>query len=101
MSPTFNIFQLETFRPRYKTISVMITVKVRLFATLARLLPELGIGQFLPVDLPDSSTLDSLADRLELPETRLIFVNGIARLDNHFLLQDGDEIAVFPPLGGG
>ncbi len=79
----------------------MITVQVKLFASLRRLFPQLEIGQPLTVELPAPATLDRLLRRLNLPETKIIFVNGIAQTDDQHPLHQGDEIAVFPLVGGG
>jgi len=82
----------------------MITVQVKLFATLRRLAgpPGLGIGQPFPVELPDGATLADLIDHLSLPpeEVKLLFVNGLIRTPEH-VLADGDELGIFPPVGGG
>jgi molybdopterin synthase sulfur carrier subunit len=80
----------------------MITIRVRLFATLRRLRPGLGIGEAFPVELEAGTTVGGLVRQLELPdkEIKLIFVNGIVRDLAHVLL-DGDELGIFPPVGGG
>jgi len=80
----------------------MITVHVKLFATLRNLRPGLGIGEAFPVELPDEATVEGLIRQLELPdrEVKLVFVNGIVR-DRYHALVDGDELGIFPPVGGG
>jgi molybdopterin synthase sulfur carrier subunit len=80
----------------------MITVHVRLFATLRRLHPDLPPGQSFPVALPEGATMADLIRALELPEeeVKLVFVNGRSRAQAH-ILSDGDEIGIFPPVGGG
>jgi molybdopterin converting factor small subunit len=80
----------------------MIVVHVKLFATLRHLRPGLGIGEAFPVELPDGATVDGLIRRLDLPEkeVKLIFVNGIVR-EGDQPLADGDELGIFPPVGGG
>lgn len=86
-------------------------VKVRLFATLARDLPEsvrvhypkeIYAGAPLEIELPEQSTLADLISVLNLPQdqVRVTFVNGRARpLD--YGLTAGDEVGIFPPIGGG
>ncbi|KPK74859.1 MAG: hypothetical protein AMJ79_12990 [Phycisphaerae bacterium SM23_30] len=76
-------------------------VKVKLFASLQGLYPEHRIGRPMPLDLPDSATLARLLEHLKLPDTKIIFVNGIARTDLQMPLGDGDEIGIFPLVGGG
>lgn len=80
----------------------MITVQVKLFASLRYLRPGLGIGEVFPVELPDGATVTRLIQQLELPEedVKLIFVNGIIR-ERDYPLSDGDELGIFPPVGGG
>jgi sulfur-carrier protein len=80
----------------------MITVHVKLFATLRHLRPGLGIGEAFAVELPAGATVGRLIQQLELPEkeVKLIFVNGIVRDPDH-ALADGDELGIFPPVGGG
>jgi|DewCreStandDraft_1066081.scaffolds.fasta_scaffold03358_1 molybdopterin synthase sulfur carrier subunit len=80
----------------------MIRVNVKVFATLRRYYPELGIGEGMDVDLPDGATVGQLVQHLGLPadHVRVAFVNGIARDDSH-PLADGDEVGLFPPVGGG
>ena len=80
----------------------MITVRVKLFATLRRFYPELEVGEPLEVTLPKGATVKDLVERLRLPpdHVRVVFVNGVARDDGH-PLADGDEVGLFPPVGGG
>jgi len=52
--------------------------------------------------LPDGASMRDLTRQLELPEeqVKLIFVNGLFQ-DLEHGLADGDEIGIFPPVGGG
>lgn len=80
----------------------MITVRVQLYATLRRYRPDLKIGEPLVVQLPEGSTVEHLLQQLGVPqdEVKVVFVNGIVRDQNH-PLADGDELGIFPPIGGG
>lgn len=80
----------------------MHAVQVKLFATLRKYRPEQGIGEAFQVDLPDGATAHDLVQELGLPdaEVKLVFVNGRAR-EGYHILADGDEIGIFPPVGGG
>jgi molybdopterin synthase sulfur carrier subunit len=80
----------------------MITVHVKLFATLRRHYPHLGIGKPMAVELPDGTTVGQLVDHLRLPakEVKIVFINGIVRKGEH-ALSGGDEVGIFPPVGGG
>ncbi len=77
-------------------------VRVRVYATLRRYLPQAASGAMFETDLPEGATVASLLARLQLPETevKVTFVNGRARpLD--WPLAPGDEVGIFPPIGGG
>ena len=80
----------------------MITAHVKLFATLRRHYPHLGLGERMPVELPDGATVGDMVEHLRLPanQVKVIFVNGIVRDKDH-PLADGDEVGIFPPVGGG
>ncbi len=80
----------------------MITVYVKLFATLRTYRPGLGIGEAFPVQVPEGATVRDLVALLELPEdeVKIIFVNALNREPGH-VLADGDELGLFPPIGGG
>jgi len=80
----------------------MITVHVKLFATLRQARPDVPMGQAFAIELPEGATVADLIRKLELPdkEVKLIFVNALFRERNH-VLADGDEVGIFPPVGGG
>ncbi len=80
----------------------MITVYVKLFATLRRFRPGLGIGEAFPVTLPAGATVEQLIAQVGLPaeEVKTVFVNGLFRERGH-PLADGDQVGIFPPVGGG
>lgn len=80
----------------------MIDVKVRVYANLRQYLPDLPIGQSAGLSLPDGSTVANVLDHFGIPqaEVRMCFVNGLHREPEHQLHQQ-DELAFFPPIGGG
>ncbi|MBN1180294.1 MAG: MoaD/ThiS family protein [Anaerolineae bacterium] len=77
-------------------------VRVKLFATLRRHYPHLGIGEAMPVTVEEGATIDSLVVQLGLPprQVKVVFVNGIVR-EGSYPLAEGDELGIFPPVGGG
>ena len=77
-------------------------VIVKLFATLTRYGQGERAGTPFIVDLPENATLYDLINLLRIPseETRIMFVNGIIQ-ETDYSLKDGDEIGIFPPIGGG
>jgi sulfur-carrier protein len=80
----------------------MITAQVRLFATLRQHRPGTKLGEAFAVELPKGGTVGDLVQRLGLPEeeVKLVFVNGRSRDQDH-ILEDGDEVGLFPAVGGG
>jgi molybdopterin converting factor small subunit len=54
------------------------------------------------VEISKGSSIIDLVQQLNLPENevKIAFVNG--RVENlDFLMKEGDEIGIFPPVGGG
>ncbi len=77
-------------------------IKLKLFATLSKYLPPHPFGSAVEIDLVEGTSLGVLAESLKLPpdEVKICFVNGrICELDT--ILNDGDEVGIFPPIGGG
>lgn len=72
-------------------------VKVKRFASLRQFGPDEQVIEF-----PEGTTVDDVIHSLNIPVTiRLLrIVNGEHRPPDH-VLQDGDELAVFPPIAGG
>jgi len=72
-------------------------VKIKLFATLRKYGPEEQ-----EVELPANATIEDAINLLNLPEKLpvLKIVNGEHRPAKH-ALNEGDEIALFPPIAGG
>jgi molybdopterin synthase sulfur carrier subunit len=80
----------------------MITVHVKLFATLRRARPDVASGQPFSVALAGGATIADLIHELGLPEeeVKLVFVKGRTR-GREYVLIDGDDVGIFPPVGGG
>ena len=77
-------------------------VSVSLFATLTAYLPATATGDTAVLDLPDGATVREVTALLEIPSDLecVRVVNGRdATLDQR--LNDGDALALFPPLAGG
>jgi len=79
-----------------------VRVHVKLFATLAKLVPDISPGVPFDVELPAGATVATLVSRLNLPaaEVKTVFVNARARPADWALSSD-DEVGIFPPVGGG
>lgn len=77
-------------------------IKVKLYATLRPYLGDLPSGTPVEMDVPVGLTMGALVEQLKLPleEVKICFVNGRAvELDQ--VLEEGGEIGIFPPIGGG
>jgi molybdopterin synthase sulfur carrier subunit len=77
-------------------------VTVKLFASLARFSPGGLPGTPYEIALSESATVQALIDQLGMPpeEIKVSFVNGLIR-DLDWVLKQGDEVGIFPPIGGG
>ncbi len=77
-------------------------IELILYASLADYLPEGSNGNVCNVETESGKTIADILQRFSVPLTapKIIFVNGIhAKLDRE--LQDGDRVALFPPIAGG
>ncbi|HUV06196.1 MAG TPA: MoaD/ThiS family protein [Spirochaetia bacterium] len=86
-------------------------VQVRLYAALPTKVPEaiqylyptgVRAGYPIEVELPDASTIEELISHLQLRSEWVLnsFVNGKSqKLDAR--LSPGDQVGIFPPIGGG
>lgn len=76
-------------------------VEVRLYATLRRHTFDSPDG-VIKVDVPEKSTVLDLVQKIKIDpaEIHLIMVNGIGcELDK--IVNEGDRVGLFPPVGGG
>ena len=72
-------------------------IKVKLFATLRK---ERFDEKDLEID--NGSDIEYLLKKIQLKkeEIAIIFING-KHADLNTVISDGDDIALFPPIGGG
>ena len=77
-------------------------VQVKLYASLSRFFGKVPAGTPFEIDLPERAMIVDLLDRLKLPkeEVKLFFVKGRARPID-WPLEPGDEVGIFPLIGGG
>ncbi|MEI8131625.1 MAG: MoaD/ThiS family protein [Leptolinea sp.] len=78
-------------------------VTVKLFATLKEYAPVQGLsGTPFDMDVPETTTLGDIIEILKLPvaEVKIPFVNGIVKSFD-WKLNPGDDLGIFPPVGGG
>ena len=76
----------------------MATINIKLYATLAQHLPE-SAGNF-PIS-PGTSVDQLIVDLGIDPElVKLVFIDG-RKQDTSTVLQGGERVGLFPPVGGG
>ena len=76
----------------------MISIRIKLMGMLQSKTPENG-----NIELPESATIQSALDHLAIdPDTVHVFtLDGELTRDKSQLLEDGVELTVLPPVGGG
>lgn len=76
-----------------------IHIQVKLYATLRKFAPDGGPDRF---ELDTGATVEHLIDKLGIPaaEAKLVFVNG-KKAPLAAILNDGERVGIFPPVGGG
>jgi len=76
--------------------TMVMRIKIKLFASLRQFGPDEQM-----VELPEHATIAEVIDSLQLPKFPLLrIVNGEHR-PPEYVLKDGDELAIFPPIAGG
>jgi molybdopterin converting factor small subunit len=74
------------------------TVEIKLFATLQKFMPH--SAQNFAIE--PGTTVRRLIRQLDLPtdKIKLIFINGV-KADLTSVLNGGERVGIFPPVGGG
>ncbi len=80
----------------------LMRVRVKLFASLCRYFGNVAPGIPFEIEVPENATVADLVSWLKLPreEVKLFFVKGRARPID-WPLEAGDEVGIFPLIGGG
>ncbi len=76
-----------------------ISVTVKFFANLRNYGPDKEI-----LSIPENSKIRLLFDKYNIPKDErktIILVNGSPHKNLKTILNDGDLISIFPPIGGG
>ena len=76
-----------------------ITITVKFFATLRAYGPPKET-----IKVPKNSVINFLFEKYEIPRDErrsIIMVNGRPHQTPETVLNDGDIVAIFPPIGGG
>ncbi len=88
----------------YQTGEYLVHIFVKLFATLRDRGPEgLAIGESFPLTIAANTTFNQLLEQLKITteEAKIIMRNHTTIKSLNEFLQENDEIAIFPPIGGG
>jgi len=77
----------------------MVRVKVNLYATLRS---HVGGARSIEVDVERGRTVGEVLEQLGVPpaQSRIVFVNNRGSTLSH-RLQGGEQVGVFPAIGGG
>ncbi|MFX0057584.1 MAG: MoaD/ThiS family protein [Candidatus Hodarchaeota archaeon] len=76
-----------------------IFVTVKFFADLLKFGPQKSKERF-----PKNSTIKSILEKYKISEKKsklIILVNGKPHITVDYLLNEGDIVAIFPPIAGG
>lgn len=79
-------------------------IKVKLFAILRDRAPvKVPIGESFEIKIKEGSRILDLLVALEIneEEAKIVMINHNIERDYSKILEDGSEIAIFPPVGGG
>ena len=81
-------------------------ITVKLFASLAKHLPPEAQGNIVQIEVPEGTTPLDVVQRLQVPEkmAHLVVLNGVYVAPEERgsrALEEGEELAIFPPVAGG
>jgi sulfur carrier protein len=71
--------------------------KIKLFATLRN-----GRFDIKEMDLEEGTTILNITEHLgiEKKDAAILFINGV-HAEPDSVIKEGDDVAIFPPVGGG
>jgi sulfur carrier protein ThiS len=82
-------------------------ITFKLYAGLTQYLPaEVRVGNAMPLDLPEGTTILEAIKPFGLPMNlvKLVLINGVyiaPEQRGERVLQDGEVLAIWPPVAGG
>jgi len=84
----------------------VLRIEVKLFASLSEYLPAGTQGHSVAIDIPAGTTIHEVISRFHVPREKahLVVVNGVyVHLSERdaYELQEGDALALWPPIAGG
>lgn len=75
-------------------------VSVHLHGILRDRLPPAAKGR-TTLELPDAATVGDLLATLGIEQRVIVSINGRARVSTEHMLQEGDQVTIYTPVGGG
>jgi sulfur-carrier protein len=83
-------------------VGEMICIEVALFATLRTYNPNGESSELFRMQMPNGTTIADLLNELQIPlgESKQAFVNN-RRQQWDYILQEGERVAIFPPIASG
>ncbi len=80
----------------------MIKIIVKVHASIRKYLPGVPVREGKLISVPENSTIQNIVDFLNIPpeDTHIVVLNK-RRARLHDVVQEGDEVIIFPPIGGG
>ena len=77
-------------------------VTLNLFATLLQYMPHKATGSPCTIEVDEGTRVRDLLKELKIPpeKAKLVFLNGVHSKGDE-ILNEGDRVGVFPPVGGG
>lgn len=81
-------------------------ITFKLFASLAQHLPPEAVRNIARIDISPTATVHEVLDRYHVPRAsaHLVLINGVYILPedrDRPIFNDGDALAVWPPVAGG
>ena len=82
-------------------------IELKMFMKFKRYLPEGALDGRAQMNLSDGATFKDLLKSIGMPveEDKIIVINGISHKQgstvNNQILNEGDTVAIFPPIAGG
>jgi sulfur carrier protein ThiS len=75
---------------------------IKAYATLVKYVGGSIMHEPAEVEIANKTTLSELYDQLGIPreEVKTAFVNSVMQAPD-YIICEGDEIGIFPPVGGG
>ena len=81
-------------------------ITLKLFASLGEYLPEGAVRNTIDIEIPENVSLNAVIDEYRVPRelAHLVLVNGVFACESDrdaAILQEGDALAIWPPVAGG